>query len=141
MGMEKLWPIACILGSTALYGQDSGEIVNQEEPALPATPQAEPAPAEGQPENREVVGSRIKRTDAETTAPITIIDREEIENSGVISIGELFKKSATSSPIGTFTGESGYLCCRNIYDQSSGTWCIKNLGSIEWKTATQCSRH
>ena len=37
----------------------------------------------------EVTGSHIKRTDAEGPAPVMIIDREEIDNSGASSLNEL----------------------------------------------------
>ena len=61
-------------------------------------------------ERIKVTGSRIKRADAEGTAPITVIDREEIEKSGVSSVAELLRNT-TTSPTGNFSGSGG--CVRS----------------------------
>lgn len=42
-------------------------------------------------ERIEVTGSRIKRTDLETASPVTVIDREAIEISGLLSIGDILQ--------------------------------------------------
>ncbi len=60
-------------------------------------------------EKIQVTGSRIKRIEIEGSTPLTIIDREDIESRGVISVGDLFRKSALASPIGNFSGSSGYI--------------------------------
>ena len=60
-------------------------------------------------EKIKVVGSRIKRIDIETSAPVQIIDREQIEASGVVSLGELIRKNAGASPSGNFSGSSNFV--------------------------------
>ena len=74
----------------------------------PPTPEAEPAavaPAEpepeepaatapkaaGQTENMVVTGSRIRRKDLTTPAPVTVINRQQIIQSGKVSIGEFLQ--------------------------------------------------
>jgi iron complex outermembrane receptor protein len=51
----------------------------------------------------EVTGSHIKRIDAETSAPVLVITREQIERSGVPTIGEMLRNLPQNS--GSF-GES-----------------------------------
>jgi len=51
---------------------------------------AQAAP-EKKPEKIEVTGSNLKRVDAETIAPVTVITREEIQASGRNSIADLLK--------------------------------------------------
>jgi iron complex outermembrane receptor protein len=48
-------------------------------------------------EKIEVTGSNIKRVDAETAAPIQIISREEIENSGKLTVGEYLQTLTVDS--------------------------------------------
>ncbi|HYX33313.1 MAG TPA: TonB-dependent receptor [Oligoflexus sp.] len=60
-------------------------------------------------ERIEVTGSRIRRIDVETSAPVQVIDKKEIQQSGVVSLGDLFRKSASSSPTGNFSGSSEYV--------------------------------
>ena len=45
-------------------------------------------------EKIRVTGSRIKKIDIEGSTPITVIDRAAIDASGVVSVGDLFRKSA-----------------------------------------------
>ena len=59
-------------------------------------------------EKIRVTGSRIKRVDLEGTAPVTVMDREEIEASGETSVADLLR-GTTSSPGGNFAGTSGYI--------------------------------
>ena len=40
-------------------------------------------------ERIEITGSRIKRTDIETAQPVTIIQRADIERTGLTSLGNL----------------------------------------------------
>ncbi|WP_181918368.1 MULTISPECIES: TonB-dependent receptor domain-containing protein [unclassified Wenzhouxiangella] len=50
----------------------------------------------------EVTGTRIKRTGLEGPAPVTVIDREEIERSGHTRVGDLLQEmSASGSAINT----------------------------------------
>jgi iron complex outermembrane receptor protein len=48
-------------------------------------------------EKIEVTGSNIKRVDAETAAPIQIIARDEIQNSGKLSVGEYLQTLTVDS--------------------------------------------
>ena len=41
----------------------------------------------------EVTGTRIKRADLETASPLFIIDREAIENSGAVTVGEFLQRT------------------------------------------------
>lgn len=47
-------------------------------------------------ERIEVTGSRIKRTDLETTSPVLSISREDIDRSGQTSLGDVLKDIATN---------------------------------------------
>ncbi|SMF47536.1 TonB-dependent receptor plug domain-containing protein [Pseudobacteriovorax antillogorgiicola] len=58
------------------------------------------------PERLHVLGSRIKRIDQEQSSPLMVLDRDMLESSGVISLGEIFRKSALLSPRGNFSGDS-----------------------------------
>ncbi len=59
-------------------------------------------------EKISVVGSRIKRTAVETSSPTVTISRDQIESSGVTTVGELLRTQAVASN-GNFAGESGYV--------------------------------
>jgi len=48
-------------------------------------------------EKIEVTGSNIKRVDAETSAPVQIISREEIQNSGKLTVGEYLQTLTVDS--------------------------------------------
>jgi outer membrane receptor protein involved in Fe transport len=85
-------------------------------PANPATTQQDeaettkPTPKDKKASERiEVTGSRIRRIDVETSAPVQVISRKEIEQTGVVSLGDVFRKSASSSPTGNFSGSSQYV--------------------------------
>ncbi len=41
----------------------------------------------------EVTGSRIKRADLETSSPVFVIDRQNIENSGAATVGEFLQRT------------------------------------------------
>lgn len=53
-----------------------------------------------------ITGSRLKRADVEGAAPITIIDREQIELSGEISVSDLLRNMSFNS-FGSFRQQSG----------------------------------
>lgn len=71
-------------------------------------------------EKIQVTGSRLKQADMETSAPVTVIDSNQIEQSGLSSLGDIFRNSATLSPIGNFSGSSRYV--------SSGASSVNLLG-------------
>lgn len=57
----------------------------------------------------EITGSSIKRVDAETALPVTIITRSQIENSGATTTEELLKRvSANSAMVSDTTQGAGY---------------------------------
>jgi iron complex outermembrane recepter protein len=43
-----------------------------------------------------VVGSRIKRTDIETSQPVFVIEREDLQKTGLVSVGDVLQKLTTS---------------------------------------------
>ena len=56
-----------------------------------------------------VTGSRIKRADIDTAAPVTVLTREAIVAAGLTDVGSLLQKmpSMSGSPIGTTTNNGG----------------------------------
>ena len=59
---------------------------------VPGVAAAQSAPGAQKIEKIEVTGSNIKRIDAETALPITIVTREEIERSGSVTVEELLNR-------------------------------------------------
>ncbi len=45
-----------------------------------------------------VTGSRIKRTDAETAQPVTLVTRADIEKSGLTSVGDIVQRMSEAGP-------------------------------------------
>lgn len=78
-------------------------------PGKPAETGKTAPSGKGTPERIQVTGSRLKRVEAETSAPISVIKREEIAKSGTASVGDFFRKSASASPGGNFSGSSSYV--------------------------------
>ncbi|GIX34736.1 MAG: TonB-dependent receptor [Lysobacteraceae bacterium] len=54
----------------------------------------------------EVTGSRIKRADVEGALPVTVIDRQQLEISGDISVAD-FLRNTTFNSFGSFRPQSG----------------------------------
>lgn len=56
-----------------------------------------------------ITGSRIKRTEIESASPVTVIDRETMELTGLTDVGDLLQSipSMSGSPIGTTTNNGG----------------------------------
>ena len=77
---------------------------------------------EGADENKVVItGSRIKRQDVETAAPVQLITREQIEQTGLTSIGDILQNiPAAGSAINTVFNNGG---------DGSTTIDLRNLGS------------
>lgn len=114
---QKLLVFALGLSSGISYAQTEENADIEEEIVETSSIVAED---DGAPEKINVVGSRIKRIDIESSSPVQIIDREQIEASGVVSLGELFRRNAGTSPTGNFAGTSGFV--------SSGASTIDLLG-------------
>lgn len=60
-------------------------------------------------ERVEVTGSRLSQVDIEGASPVTILDRTDIERTGLNDLGELIRQlpSITGSPLGTQTNNGG----------------------------------
>lgn len=54
----------------------------------------------------EVTGSRIKRVDAEGSVPVTVINREQLELSGDVSVAD-YLRNTTFNSFGSFRPQSG----------------------------------
>ncbi len=60
-------------------------------------------------EKISVTGSRIRRADLESASPVTVINREELELTGLTDVGDFIQSlpSMSGSPIGTTTNNGG----------------------------------
>lgn len=84
-------------------------------------------PALAQPTQRiEITGSNIKRIDAETSSPVQIIRREDIQRSGANSVKQLLDQLVSASP--TLSDISG----SNSFASGASSANLRNLG----KTST-----
>ncbi|MCK7592134.1 TonB-dependent receptor plug domain-containing protein [Pseudomarimonas salicorniae] len=70
----------------------------------------------------EVTGSRIKRADVEGALPVTVIDRQQLEVSGDISVAD-FLRNTTFNSFGSFRPQSGSSA------QSFAALSLRGLGS------------
>ena len=68
--------------------------------------ESEETMAEEAQERIQVTGSRIKRTDMEGDLPVTVIDREDIDMSGDMSISDILRDTTFNST-GSFRPQSG----------------------------------
>ncbi len=79
-----------------------------------------------------VTGSRIQRVDIEGPSPVSVIDREDIEASGEISVAEVLRGSSFNQ-FGSFRQSSGSSA------QSQATISLRGLGAtrtlILWTVA------
>jgi iron complex outermembrane receptor protein len=75
-------------------------------------------------EKIEVTGSNIKRVDTETSAPVTIITREEIERTGKTTITELLRSIPQN-----LTGGLNDLTGSNSFSSGASTISLRGLGS------------
>ena len=72
------------------------------------TGEAEAPPAGVELDTIEVTGSRIKRTDYETAQPVLVIGREDIDRTGLTSIGDLLQKlPVAGTALGTTVNNGG----------------------------------
>ena len=58
-------------------------------------------------ERIEVTGSNIKRVEGETALPVTVISKEEIQNSGVQTAQDLLDRMSSNQSFGGFTEQRG----------------------------------
>ncbi len=94
------------LAGAALAQEQSGETVKTAPDV--STTEKLPANHNKKEERVSVTGSRIKRVESEGTAPITVVDSKQIEESGAKTVAELMRGS-TASPGGNFEGTGGYV--------------------------------
>ena len=74
-------------------------------------------------ERIEVTGSRIKRTDMETTVPITVLSREDIAQTGAINVADILN----SSPV-TIAGSDQSNSAFSTSTVGLNTTSLRNLG-------------
>ncbi|MEC4725268.1 TonB-dependent receptor [Shewanella sp. D64] len=65
------------------------------------------AQEEAKVERIQVTGSRIQRTDMETSSPVTVISRAEIDASGVATVSD-FVRNMSQNSFGSFRDASGF---------------------------------
>lgn len=72
----------------------------------------------------QVTGSRISRVDIEGANPVTVLDREDIERTGLSDLGDLLRElpSITGGPLGQQSNNPGFT-------SGSSTTDIRGLGS------------
>ena len=75
----------------------------------PSAALAQEEAAEEAVEKISVTGSRIRRADIESASPVTVINREELELTGLTDVGDFIQSlpSMSGSPIGTTTNNGG----------------------------------
>jgi outer membrane receptor protein involved in Fe transport len=112
-------PLAILLCQNNAMAQSPATAV-EKKPDASAVKESDSKKKEKKEERVEVVGSRLKRVDVETAAPVVVVEKEQIEKSGAASVGDFFRKSAATSPTGNFAGGSRYV--------SSGAATIDLLG-------------
>jgi iron complex outermembrane receptor protein len=81
----------------------------------------------------EVTGSRIRRADVEGQTPILTVDRDQLEASGISSIGDILQRlSASSSALNTkfnSAGNFGFPSDSGGVGSGSTTVSLRNLGA------------
>lgn len=75
---------------------------------VPLVMAADEAGADKKVERIEVTGSRIKRTDMEAASPVLSMNRDEIEATGMISVGDILQTiPAAGSALNTAFNNGG----------------------------------
>src|SRR5690606_8660565 len=69
----------------------------------------------------EVTGSRIRSVDAETSQPVLVLNREDIEKQGVTSVAEVLNRISSAGPSINRTFNNG--------GDGSSTISLRNLGA------------
>jgi outer membrane receptor protein involved in Fe transport len=95
--LAKSVKLACAFGVASAATIASNAVVAQEEAAEELV------------EKISVTGSRIRRADIESASPVTVINREELELTGLTDVGDFIQSlpSMSGSPIGTTTNNGG----------------------------------
>lgn len=101
-------PLSCALLATMLVSA-SGAALAQEEQEASETRTQEQATTPAQTSNLDtvqVVGSRIKRSEIEGPAPVTVISREDIDREGFQTVGDMLQ-TLSQNTASSFTGDLG----------------------------------
>jgi iron complex outermembrane recepter protein len=104
----------------------TGDAQAAAQPAAPDTgvPAAAPPPAERKAAGEEIVvtGSRVRRKDLTTPAPVTVVTRDQISASGIASIGDFLQQMP----------EEGGGTNTNVNNGGDGEtqFSLRNLGSV-----------
>lgn len=120
----QLWKGFAIGASCAGASLFTCSALAQEEPAKPKKTDEEPAKLE----KFEVTGSRIKRLDIEGTAPVVVIDRKQIQESGFRTLGDYVQ----SLPFNT--GSSNSTIQTASFTRGAATLNPRGLGSNRFLT-------
>src|SRR3954454_16171351 len=81
----------------AAFAQDSAE-------EAPATPASSSSQGTTNLDKVTVVGSRIKRSELEGPAPVTVVTRADIDREGFQTVGDMLQ-TLTQNTTGSFTGD------------------------------------
>lgn len=103
---------ALVVGATAVTGTAFAQ------DAAPA--EAAPAQEATTLDRIEVTGSRIRSVDAETSQPVLVLNREDIEKQGVTSVAEVLNRISSAGPAINRTFNNG--------GDGSSTISLRNLG-------------
>ncbi|MEO6677712.1 MAG: TonB-dependent receptor [Pseudomonas sp.] len=113
-----LYLVAMGMGSGSLQ---AAETVAEDGSAAPAASAAVVAPATTQLQRVEVTGSAIRRVDAETAVPITVLRADDLRKQGVSTTAELLQRVTgsqsvinSSSSVGSGSGGASYADMRGI---------------------------
>ena len=94
--------------------------------AQPQPPAVQQNPSGQTLEKVEVTGSRIKRIDTETSSPVQVVTREQIERSGAQSITEVLKRTPAANAgsfdenaVASFTPGAGGVSLRGLGAQAT----------------------
>ena len=89
--------------------------------AQPQPPAVQQNPGGQTLEKVEVTGSRIKRIDTETSSPVQVVTREQIERSGAFSVTEVLKRTPSANAgsfdenaVASFTPGAGGVSLRGL---------------------------
>ena len=109
------------LGMSAGQLQAAEVTAADDSSATVSSADAAPAPATTQLDRVEVTGSAIRRVDAETAVPITILRAEQLRNEGVTTTAEIMQRVTgnqslrnSASSVGSGTGGSSFADMRGI---------------------------
>ncbi|WP_336965595.1 TonB-dependent receptor [Sphingobium aquiterrae] len=85
----------------------------QTAPALPEAQADAPTPSEA-PQDIVVTGSRLPSTALTSPAPVTVLDRAQIESTGTASVGELLQELPVASPAASDAAGRGNAGTANV---------------------------